>query len=155
MSKAEPQAPSTIRLNDWMSLALAALAMATFIVAVLIPIYSDEIAIQMARARFLIDGGALLNLFPQCRLLVAPIPATRYPGAVFYAIVYSGATGIGLRIRGLALCAAWLMLLWIWAGRHPQTLVPRRRFQALILSFNLLGVLPFVLVLARSEQLLV
>lgn len=78
-----------------------------------------------------------------------------YPGAVFNAIVYSGATGIGLRIRGIALCAAWLLLLWIWAGRHPQTLVPRRRFQALILSFNMLGVLPFVLVLARSEQLLV
>ncbi len=138
-----------------MSLAIAALAMATFIVAMLIPIYSDEIAIQMARARFFIEGGALLNLFPQCRPLLAPIPASWYPGAVFNAIVYSGATGIGLRIRGIALCAAWLLLLWIWAGRHPQTLVPRRRFQALILSFNMLGVLPFVLVLARSEQLLV
>src|SRR5688500_14571146 len=130
MSRAQLQAPSTIRLNDWMPLAIAALAMATFIVAMLIPIYSDEIAIQMARARFLIEGGALLNLFPQCRPLLAPIPASWYPGAVFNAIVYSGATGIGLRIRGIALCAAWLLLLWIWAGRHPQTLVPRQRFQA-------------------------
>lgn len=129
--------------------------MATAAVAVLIPIYSDEIAIQMARARFFAEGGALLNLFPQCRALVAPIPASWYPGAVFNAIVYSGVTGLGLRIRGIALCVAWLGLLWIWAGRHPQPLIPRQRFQTLVLSFNLLGVLPFVHVLARSEQLLV
>ncbi|VTU17410.1 hypothetical protein H6CHR_00768 [Variovorax sp. PBL-H6] len=149
------RAPSAARSKDWASLVILAFAIATAVVALLIPIYSDEIAIQMARARFLIEGGALLNLFPQCRPLLAAIPASWYPGAVFNAIVYSDATGIGLRIRGIALCTAWLLLLWVWAGRHPQTLVPRRRFQALILSFNLLGVLPFVLVLARSEQLLV
>lgn len=142
-------------LNQWVALAVPALAMVTLVVGVLIPIYSDEIAIQMARARFFVEGGALLNLAPQCRSLVAVIPVSWYPGAVFNAILYSGAGDLGLRIRGMAVCAGWLSLMWVWAGRHPQTLIPRRSFQSFIISLNMLGVLPFVLVLARSEQLLV
>ncbi|GAA4337633.1 hypothetical protein GCM10023165_15780 [Variovorax defluvii] len=140
---------------DWVSRAVLVLALAVAIVATMIPIYSDEIAIQMARARFFIEGGALLNLVPQCRPLQSFIPLSLYPGAVFNAIVYSGAGDLGLRLRGIGICAAWLSLVWIWAGRHPQALVSRRSFQVLALSFNLLGVLPFVLALARSEQLLV
>ena len=129
--------------------------MATFAVATMIPIYSDEIAIQMALARFFLEGGALLNLYPQCRPLQTFIPASLYPGAAFNAVLYSGAGELGLRIRGVGICVAWLFLVWTWARRHPQTLIPVRSFQVLALSFNLLGVLPFVLVLARSEQLLV
>lgn len=154
-AQTEASAKTLSRDRDWVALVVLALAAATAIVATLIPIYSDEIAIQMAHARFFVEGGALLNLFPQCRPLLTPIPASLYPGAVFNAIVYSGATGLGLRIRGIALCVTWLGLLWIWAGRHPQLLIPRRRFQVLVVSLNLVGVLPFVHALARSEQLLV
>lgn len=142
-------------LNRWVALAIPALAVVTLAVGLLIPIYSDEVAIQMAHARFFIEGGALLNLLPQCRSLEASIPVSWYPGAVFNAILYSGTSELGLRIRGIAICAGWLSLLWAWAGLHPQRLMPRRRFQSFILSLNMLGVLPFVLVLARSEQLLV
>ncbi|MDN8612820.1 hypothetical protein [Variovorax ginsengisoli] len=143
------------RLNNLAGFAVLVLALSVCAAGILIPLYSDEIAVQMVRARFFLEDGALLNLLPQCRPLLMPIPASWYPGAVFNAILYSGASELGLRIRGIAICGAWLSLLWMWAGRHPQTLISKRSLQGVVLSLNMLGVLPFVLVLARSEQLLV
>lgn len=144
-----------MRLNNAAVFAVLVLALSVCAAGILIPIYSDEIAVQMVRARFFLEGGALLNLLPQCRALLTPAPVSWYPGAVFNAILYSGASELGLRIRGIAICGTWLGLLWMWAGRHPQALISKRSLQGLVLSLNMLGVLPFVLVLARSEQLLV
>jgi hypothetical protein len=123
--------------------------------ALLVPLYSDEIAMQMARSRFFVEGGHLLNLLPQCRDLRLPVPLSWYPGAAVNAVLYAGAGELGLRFRGIALCLGWLSILWMWAGRHPQTLLPGLSFQAFVLSLNLLGVVPLVLILARSEQLMV
>lgn len=123
--------------------------------ALLVPLYSDEVAMQMARSRFFVEDGHLLNLLPQCRELAASIPLSWYPGAAVNALLYAGADEFGLRLRGVGLCLVWFSILWVWAGRHPQGLLPRRGFQALVLSLNLLGVVPLVLNLARSEQLMV
>jgi hypothetical protein len=123
--------------------------------ALLVPLYSDEIAMQMARSRFFVEGGHLLNLLPQCRDLSLSVPLSWYPGAAVNAVLYAGAGELGLRFRGIALYLVWLSILWTWAGRHPQTLLPRLSFQTFVLSLNLLGVVPLVLILARSEQLMV
>lgn len=147
--------PATRRLFNFAAFLILALAAITVTAGVLIPLYSDEIAVQMVRARFFIEHAQLLNLLPQCDSLLIPTPLSWYPGGTLNAIFYSGASEIGLRARGIALFLTWLTLLWIWAGRHPQVLLPQRGFQTLIISFNMLGVMPFVLLLARSEQLLV
>ena len=134
---------------------LLAMAVATFMAGILVPVYTDEMALQMARSRLFAEGGELIKLLPQCDYsLLAQVPLTWYPAAIVNAILYFGWSSAGLRILGIALGLAWLAVSWTWAGRHPQHLLPRRWFQALILSFSLLGVLPFVLVMARSEQLL-
>lgn len=137
-------------------LAVLVTAVATFAAGILVPLYSDEIAVQMTRSRFLVEGAHLVSLLPQCRsTILLSVPATWYPAALLNALLYFGADGIGLRVLGIVLGLAWLSLLWFWAGQHPQNFLPKRSFQALALSFNLLGVLPFVLILARTEQLLV
>ncbi|VTU13729.1 hypothetical protein SRS16CHR_00736 [Variovorax sp. SRS16] len=139
-------------------LLIAAVAVSALLVvalAWLVPLYSDEVAMQMVRSRFFVEGGRLLNLLPQCRDLALPIPASWYPGAAVNALLYGGASELGLRFRGIALCLVWLSILWIWAGCNPQEFLPRRSFQAFVLGLNLLGVLPLVLILARSEQLMV
>ncbi|RYE41778.1 MAG: hypothetical protein EOP24_35525 [Hyphomicrobiales bacterium] len=136
-------------------MAIATMAILVMVMAGLIPLYSDEVAMQMSRSRFFQEDAHLLNLLPQCRDLRVAIPSAWLPGAVFNAVLYSGATEWDLRLRGIALCLGWLAILWAWARRHPQRLMATHRFGLLVLSLNLVGVMPLVLVLARAEQLMV
>ncbi|WP_211451726.1 hypothetical protein [Collimonas antrihumi] len=131
----------------------------TFSLGLLVPIYSDEIAIHLAKSRFFFENGLLINLFPQCNnYLTAQIPFTWYPAAIFYGVVYgipySGFGGLGLRLIGVVLGLCWLFILWVWVGKLVQGTVARIVVRTLVISFNGLGVLPFVLILARSEQVL-
>ncbi|VTU18965.1 hypothetical protein [Variovorax sp. PBL-E5] len=143
------------RVGTWAALSVLVMAALAVAVGFLVPLYSDEIAMQMARSRYFAEGGHLLGLLPQCGDVWQDVPISWIPGAVLNALLYAGASEWGLRLRGIALCLVWMALLWIWAGRHPQTLLSRRGFQALVVSLNLLGVMPLLLVLARSEQLMV
>lgn len=138
---------------------IVGIVVAIFCLGILVPIYSDEIAVHMARSRFFLDRGLLINLFPQCNnSLTANIPFTWYPAAIFFGVIYgipySILGGLGLRLMGIILGLCWLSVLWFWGGKLVQGTSAKMAVRALLISFNGLGVLPFVLILARSEQIL-
>ena len=140
-------------LLSWSILGLLALVLCF---GLLVPIYSDEVAIHMAKARFILEGGQLITLLPQCETSVTTqVPLTWYPAAILYSFVYALPTGLGLRLTGIALGLSYLFLLWFWVGKLFQNTNPRNVFRALITAINGLGVLPLILILARSEQILV
>lgn len=140
-------------LLSWSILGLLALVLCF---GLLVPIYSDEVAIHMVKARFLLEGGQIITLLPQCETSVTTqVPLTWYPAALLYSFVYALPGGLGLRLTGIALGLSYLSLLWFWVGKLFQNTNSRNVFRALIIAINGLGVLPLILTLARSEQVLV
>ena len=122
----------------------------------LVPIYSDEVAIHMSKARFFLERGQLVTLLPQCDTSpTIQVPVTWYPAAILYGFVYALPGGLGLRLTGIALGLSYLCLLWFWVGKLFQNAKWKNIFRTLIIAINGLGVLPLILILARSEQILV
>jgi hypothetical protein len=135
---------------------VAGMVVVTFCLGILVPIYSDEVAIHMSRARFFLEDGQLVNLFSQCNSNVTmSVPLTWYPAAMFYGLLFSAPGWISLRLTGIVIGLVWLYLLWFWIGKLAQGSASKNVLRALAFSFNGLGVLPFVLILARSEQILI
>lgn len=118
----------------------------------LVPLYSDEIAIHISRSRFLVEGARVVNLLPQCTSsILSEIPLALYPGAALYSLLYSGQSGLALRALGVTGGIFWVVLVWVWARRQGQKCLPNGLFQASLVSISALGVLPYVLVLVRPE----
>ncbi len=140
-------------LMPWIILGLVVLVLCF---GLLVPIYSDEIAIHMSRARFFLEGGQLVTLLPQCDTSpTIQVPLTWYPAAILYGFGYALPGGFGLRLTGIALGLNYLSLLWFWVGKLFQDEKWKNIFRALIIAINGLGVLPLILILTRSEQILV
>lgn len=140
-------------LLSWFILGLLVLV---FCFGLLVPIYSDEVAIHMAKARFLLEGGRLITLLPQCETSVTTqAPLTWYPAAILYSFIYALPGTLGLRLTGIALGLSYLSLLWFWIGKLFQDANSRNIVRTLVIATNGLGVLPLILILARSEQILV
>lgn len=140
-------------LMSWIILGLVVLVLCF---GLLVPIYSDEVAIHMSKARFFLEGGQLVTLLPQCDTSpTTQVPLTWYPAAILYGFVYALPGGLGLRLTGIALGLSYLSLLWFWVGKLFQDEKWKNIFRALIIAINGLGVLPLILILARSEQVLV
>ena len=140
-------------LIPWIILVLLVLVLCF---GLLVPIYSDEVAIHMSKARFFLEGGRLVTLFPQCDTLpTTQVPLTWYPAAILYGFVYALPGGLGLRLTGIALGLSYLSLIWFWVGKLFQDAKWKSIFRTLIIAINGLGVLPLILILARSEQVLV
>lgn len=119
---------------------------------ILVPLYSDEIAIHMARARFVAEGARVVNLFPQCSLsILSEVPLALYPGAVLHSLIYFARGGLSLRALGVATGVLWVVLVWIWARRNAQHTPFGELIPAALIALNALGVFPYVLVLLRQE----
>ena len=140
-------------LMPWINLGLVVLVLCF---GLLVPIYSDEVAIHMSRARFFLEGGQLVTLLPKCDTSpTTQVPLTWYPAAILYGFVYALPGGLGLRLTGIGLGLIYLSLLWFWVGKLFRDEKWRNIFRTLIIAINCLGVLPLILILARSEQILV
>ena len=123
------------------------------VMGVFVPIYADEVSTKMTQATVVAMGWKMHTLVPQCGAeLAIKIPVSWYPAAALYQLLYSGISPLGIRIIALATTFSWLALIvfwWKWSFPVHQN---RIRLLAAIVSAVGLGVLPFTMILARSEQ---
>lgn len=131
-----------------------------------VPLYTDEIDTKLMMARFFAEKGTIVTLLPQCTsAFIQDIPVALYGGAVLFTLVYGKLGLVGLRVSGLvfafALYAALVKLAWDTTGAPagaPSDRTARRdrriRQAGLVAAALSTGVMPLVLVLSRSEQVM-
>ncbi|NWL76376.1 hypothetical protein DM872_05885 [Pseudomonas taiwanensis] len=139
----------------WMALGgvTQVLVFLSLAVGLLVPLYSDEIAVHMSRARFLADDWQVLYLYPQCRqAITAGLQASLVPGAVLYSLIYGVETAFGLRLVGVLVAVLCLAMLWWWGGRLAQGASARNSVRLILLCLSAIGSLPMIMILTRGEQ---
>ena len=120
---------------------------------IFIPIYADEVSTKMTQATVLVGDWKMHTLIPQCRADFAlEIPISWYPAATIYHLLYSGVSPLGIRIISLATTFSWLALIAFWAKWTFPIRQDRIRTLAAMAAVVGLGVLPFTIILSRSEQ---
>jgi hypothetical protein len=141
----------TTKRASWLVIGLFCI---TFAISLFVPIYTDEITVKIAPVRILLDGFELISLFPQCGPVSSlHIPLTWFPGAAIDWAIYGNLTEpIQVRIAGMLALAVWLgLMLWLLLARLRAE-VSSLHIVAGLIAIVTLGVLPFLLVLNRSEQ---
>ena len=140
-------------LYRWVLPALLLALVAAIAVGVLVPIYIDETATLLGRARWLDDGANLVGIFPQCHeTYLSPIPFTWWPGALVYEAVFGWAGPLGRKIVGVSMALFWLAGLLIGIRLAFPDRNWRRLWLTVSLSALCLGTLPLVYTLTRAEQ---
>ena len=121
------------------------------------PIYADEIQWKTINSRLLLDAGKLNYLFPECTkgLLLDP-PVSWYPARLIDAALYADMTNPqDLRYWGIGIFVL-IVLYCAWFVRYRVR--PDLGYAAtagVVLAPLSLGVLPFLLVMNRPEQVLI
>ncbi|MFI5183592.1 MAG: hypothetical protein ACHQNV_04275 [Vicinamibacteria bacterium] len=147
-SSAQPQAPRAL------SLAVVSVFIVTLLMGLLLPIYTDEITWKAATARTFLDGNVNIWMFPQCgaSFAVAP-PWFMLPARLIDHWLYADLSEPGrLRLIGAGILACWIALL-VAALPRPVG-VSRWSLVSVGAGILGLGVLPFILMMNRPEQLM-
>lgn len=119
-----------------------------------LPVYSDEIAVKFIYSRFFIDGPERLNLFPQCSGFSSDHLAwVFYPASILLSIFYQELDPIGIRISGLVICFFWFGFVSYWCYKQNNELWLNKF--SLMIVFAALGVLPYLWVMSRTEQIMI
>jgi hypothetical protein len=138
---------------SWFVLLLFASAL---LLGVYVPIYSDEFATYLLKARVFDENGLLISLLPQCKSsFVSAVPLTWYPAVAFYGIFYSKLNLLGLRLAGVCGALLWISAISFWSFKKAQTGAERLHMVAGLVALSSFGVLPFILILARPEQVMI
>ena len=131
-------------------------AAATLSIGILLPVYSDEVVMLWVNGRIFAEGGNLVSLFPQCsESFVSSMPLLLWPGAALYSLVFGNLSPLGIRLVGVLLGFTWFGgLAYLCFRTFQQRRVALALFGAMC-AVSFLGVLPFVWVLARTENILI
>ncbi|TXC88856.1 hypothetical protein [Paraburkholderia azotifigens] len=155
-SKQETANSNLVRWADNLSLFVLCVWVAIIATAILVPLYSDEIATKMMQAAAITNGWKFNTLYPECHSdFLLNIPLSMRPAAFAYEMLYAKATPLGIRIISVvtALCCGALLALAVrWVFSHRRLYLPA---MAVVAAITGLGVLPLTLGLARAEQWLV
>ena len=144
------------KLLSALSLVVIMLLLASFLLGIFVPLYTDEVATKIVQARFFAEGGKIVTLFPQCGAsFIVDTPLTWYPAAMIYAFLYAGLEPLGIRISGVAMALVWVTLSFWGILKITSIRQYSIYLYAAIAVILGLGVLPFMLILARSEQWLI
>lgn len=159
MAPATPARTARLRglrsVQTKLTAAVATTLALTFLVAVTAPLYTDEIGFKTQVSRVFAEGGVMVSVLPQCAgSHVLPVPLSWYPGAVANALAFRPLGLLGLKLSGVALAFGWFGLAFFLLGRLGGAATRARRF-GLLVAPGALGLVPFTLVMARAESLLV
>jgi hypothetical protein len=123
---------------------------------VFLPVYSDEVVTKFRIARLFLERGDAVTLFPQCTATAGrTVSWIFYPIGMLLSALYAHLEPLGLRVSGIVLSLIWFVLLayWCWAQTRDSG-VALQRFAGFV-AVGSLGILPFLWVLSRPEQLLI
>ncbi|TWC18314.1 MULTISPECIES: hypothetical protein [unclassified Pseudomonas] len=124
----------------------------TLLSGIVIPVYSDEIVSKWSVSRFFLEDQHLVSFFPQCSTMSdRAVSWVFYPAAALISTIYSNLSPLGTRLSGIVLTLVWFGLLTFWCFKQTNEKSGMTRLAGLI-AFSSLGVLPYLLVLSRSEQ---
>ena len=122
-----------------------------------LPIFTDEVAWKWITSRWWSDGGYSISLYPQCSISgQAKIPLMFVPVRIVDSLLYGTPRSIFLlRYIGVCFCFLWFMVLYRFI-KVVSTVrqVNKMELLTVTLTISLFGVLPFILVMNRPEQIL-
>ena len=123
---------------------------------IFLPVYSDEVVTKFKVARFFLEGGNAVTLFPQCKTTAGlAVSWVFYPAGILLSAIYAHLGPFGLRVSGILLSLIWFALLAYWCLMQARDLGGAlQRFVGLVAVASL-GVLPYLWVLSRPEQFLI
>jgi hypothetical protein len=129
----------------WATAGAFALAL---LLGVLMPLYTDDVGSRMITTRAIIEGGRLVSLLPQCEgSFITPLPASQWPGALVYHVLFSWFGLAGIKLSALVLVVLVLGGVWVALKRR---IGPFSAF----LSVQAVGLLPLALISGRAETVL-
>lgn len=141
-----------------------ALIMPSFVVVALltillsgisVSIYSDEIAMHISHSRAIFDDLIITGLFPQCQSTWLRSPFWfEYPAILINYLTRPSSDPVIMRITGIAYALLWFFLMYFFCGKTIKNKSIKFCCWVFLLSVCALGVLPYVMILARSEQIL-
>jgi hypothetical protein len=139
-----------------LSLIVIALFLLSLLFGTFVPLYTDEVATKMMLARFFAEEGKIVTAFPQCgSSFFINTPLLFYPAAIVHSFLYSSLLPFGIRISGVAMAFLWVVLFYWWIVNFHPVRQNRIYLFGCITAMLSLGITPFLLILARSEQWLV
>ena len=120
-----------------------------------VPLYMDEVATKMVGARLFEEHGSIVTLLPQCTSSwVHEVPTTLYPGAALFTLFFGHLGLVGVKLSGILLALLSLSgVAWLASRRVAQTAERLARVAGLC-AISALGVLPFVVIFSRNEQVM-
>ena len=139
-----------------MAIVVVLFAAGALVAGILVPVYIDEVVMLWANGRIFAEGGNVVSLFPQCsESFVSSMPLLLWPGAALYSLVFGNLSPLGIRLVGVLIGFTWFGgLAYLCFRSFQQRRVALALFGAMC-AVSFLGVLPFVWVLARTENILV
>jgi len=139
-------------LGFWGFIGLTA---ATFAVAAFLPVYTDEIVWKLLQGRYFYDGGRAGVAFATCGVRSVALPWLLTPFRMFDSLIYENISGPAMvRAIGIAQAGAAGLLIWYGLHRALHRVCSGRLLLCLVLAVLTLGIMPFLLILNRPEQVM-
>lgn len=125
-------------------------------IAGLVPIYIDEFVYKLNLARTFLERGAQISLYPQCPdTFVTKVPWPLLPGGVVYAIAWQTLTLFEMRLMGVLMFGAWLVLLHLLVRQLVRPRYARLSITLSAAALLSLGVTGFTMAISRPEGFIV
>jgi len=146
---------SRYSLLGYGSVAVALLAFASFTVAFFLPIYTDEIVWKAYQDRMWYDGFQSTGSFLTCGAHSFRTPLLLAPFRLLDTAVYEELDQpLGIRAIGVGLALAWGFITWLLLRCSVGRTISPGTIATGVIAFSTVGIMPFLLVLNRPEQVL-
>jgi hypothetical protein len=133
--------------------AVTILALFSFGLAALLPVYTDEIVWKVAHGRLGFDGFQVPRLAPSCTADAVSLPASIVPVRVIDTLMYQWISGpLAIRVIGIGFFVLWLFGTWVLLQHLVPPIADRWTIAGALVAFVTLGVMPFLMVISRPEQ---
>jgi len=143
--------------EKYLSLLVVILAIATVSVCFFFPVYTDEIAWKVILGRYWADGNKALaqSLIPSCGPYAYSVPLILLPFRIFYQwINHFLTTPLSIRLFGISTALVTLFIIWKLFSDVTHNSIKNKTIALCIIAFATLGVMPFMLIISRPEQIL-
>ena len=94
---------------------------ALIVSGLLVPIYADEVSTKMTQATVFLNDGRMLTAIPQCLPeLTMRIPASWYPAAAIYQLIFRDLNPLMIRVSGVIFAVLFVFVAALGLRRVVQ-----------------------------------